>query len=92
MIAYEKPVLEIIELRPEERLAGNSAKAVAGISPNGWFYTILDHDQNGATDNNVDFFFGAGKKNGHGSILGQWNTSFESFLSSIGLNLGNWFK
>lgn len=93
MRVYEKPLLEIIELRPEERLAGNSAKGAIGISPNGWGYTIFDHDQNGATDKNVDFFMGAGQKsNGQFAFLSSFNTSFEKFLSAIGLNLGNWWK
>lgn len=92
MRVYEKPVLEIIELRPEERLAGNSI-TVKDVSIDGWHYTIKDSDFNGAGDFTVTYAEAWNDRTGHykGSPNGLSGKLFKDFLKTMGLAPGNWW-
>lgn len=90
MRIYEKPVLEIIELRPEERLAGTSV-LVKDVY-RGWNYTIYDHDQNGAKDHKIDYFEAWDDNGRYQNAWLPTKKVLHNFLKDMGLNFGNWWK
>lgn len=81
MKQYEKPVLEIIELRPEERLA--TTNYIKNGENQDWSFTIFDKD---TSDGNFDSFMFTSKtgQSGGGYLYGMTQDFIRSFLRTIG--------
>lgn len=91
MRKYEKPVIEVFELRPEERLAGSPTKYV-GVTSNDdgklFNYTIFDDGKN---KNGIEGYDIKAQDNSQGGFsLGESTKSFRQFLSWLGLDFGFW--
>ena len=88
MRKYEKPVIEVVELRPEERLATGYVRTATGTTSTGYTYFITDDtDSNGV----IESYFAQKKSVGFGGIFGNL-TSFNDFLEAIGLTSINWTR
>lgn len=85
MTKYEKPVLEIIELRPEERLARGSV-GTNGLDDE-WTFTVKDKIAN---DEIIDRFFAMRDNGDVFSWGGKTKTWLNDFL--VGLGLSRFFK
>lgn len=79
MRAYESPELEIIELRPEERLA---MAYMTGNSNGKYTYTIFDND---TTDDKYDYFSYSDKtQTDFGIQMGATKKAISDFLKTLG--------
>lgn len=87
MRKYEKPVIEVVELRPEERLATGYVKTASGTTASGFTYFITDDTDTAV----VESYFAKKDGFGFGDILSSV-TNFQKFLDMIGLTNINWTR
>ena len=89
MRKYEKPVIEVVELRPEERLATGYIRTASDENAN-WFYTILDTTATG----NVDVFtYGQKSAPTLTTSITNWTDSMiQNLLNALGFGSINWKK
>lgn len=88
MRKYEKPVIEVVELRPEERLASGYVRTAFGTTSTGYTYYISDDT---GTNDVIEIYYTTKNSVGFGGMFGNIS-SFNDFLEAIGLTSINWTR